>query len=425
MQNFILKGDICYSISPKELKTASDSYLVCLEGKSAGVFETLPAQYQDLRLLDCTGKLILPGLVDLHTHAPQFSTRALGMDLELIEWLNTYTFPGETKYADLAFAEQAYRGFVQALVRSPNTRSVIFATRHVPATVLLMSLLEESGLVTMVGKVNMDRHAPAPLCEVSAEASLHDTRMWLSETMGQYQRTAPILTPRFIPSCSNALMAGLGELQREFSLPVQSHLSENPREIAWVGKLVPEAESYGHAYYRNGLFGGEVPTVMAHCVWPTEDEFTLMRRQQIWVAHCPQSNSNLASGIAPVRRYLDAGIPVGLGTDVAGGAHLSIFRAIQDTIAASKLYWRLVDPNTAPLSLEEAFYLATLGGGRFFGQVGSFAEGFEFDALVVDDHALSGSGTFSITDRLARVVYLSDSRHLKRKFVRGLEIPLG
>jgi len=425
MKGFVLKGNICYSTSLKELKTAPDSYLVCLDGKSAGVFDVLPAEYQDLHLIDCSGKLILPGLVDLHTHAPQFPNRALGMDLELIEWLNTYTFPEETKYDDLTFAEHAYRAFVHALQRSPNTRSVIFATRHVPASVLLMDLLEESGLVTMVGKVNMDRNAPEPLCEVSAEASLRDTRTWLSEVMGQYQRTVPILTPRFIPSCSDALMAGLGELQREFSLPVQSHLSENPREIEWVRKLVPEAETYGHAYYRHGLFGGAVPTVMAHCVWPTAEEFALIREQRVFVAHCPQSNVNLASGIAPVRRYLDAGVPVGLGSDVSGGVHLSMFRAIQDAIASSKLYWRLIDPESAPLSLEEGFYLATLGGGRFFGQVGSFEPGFEFDALVVDDRELSDASMLSIADRLARVVYLSDARHLVRKFVRGLEIPLG
>ena len=425
MQNFILKGDICYSISLKELKTAPDSYLVCLDGKSAGVFDVLPAQYQGLHLIDCTGKLIIPGLVDLHTHAPQFPNRALGMDLELIEWLNTYTLPEETKYADLAFAEEAYRTFVQALQRSPNTRSVIFATRHVPATVLLMNLLEESGLVSMVGKVNMDRHAPEPLCEASAEASLRDTRTWLSEVMGQYQRTTPILTPRFIPSCSDELMAGLGEIQREFALSVQSHLSENLREIDWVRKLVPEAETYGHAYCRHGLFGGDAPTVMAHCVWPTTEEFALIQEQQVFVAHCPQSNVNLASGIAPVRRYLEAGIPVGLGSDVSGGVHLSIFRAIQDAIACSKLYWRLIDPEAAPLWLEEGFYLATLGGGRFFGQVGSFEPGFEFDALVMDDGGLSDVGTLSLTDRLARVVYFSDARHLTQKFVRGLEIPLG
>lgn len=422
MQNFVLKGDICYSTSLKELNTAPDAYLVCLDGKSAGVFDVLPEQYQDFRLIDCTDKLILPGLVDLHTHAPQFPNRALGMDLELIEWLNTYTFPEETKYADLAFAEEAYRIFVQALQRSPNTRSVIFATPHVPATVLLMNLLEASGLVTMVGKVNMDRNAPEPLCEASADASLGDTRTWLSEVMGQYQRTSPILTPRFIPSCSDELMAGLGEIQREFSFPVQSHLSENPREIDWVRELVPDAETYGHAYYRHGLFGGHVPTVMAHCVWPTAEEFALIQKQQVFVAHCPQSNMNLASGIAPVRRYLDAEIPVGLGSDVSGGVHLSMFRAIQDAIASSKLYWRLIDPEAAPLSLEEGFYLATLGGGRFFGQVGSFEPGFEFDALVLDDQAISDAGTHAIPDRLARAVYLSDTRHLERKFVGGLEI---
>jgi len=270
----------------------------------------------------------------------------------------------------------------------------------------------------------MDRHAPEGLVEASAAASLADTRVWLSEVSGRYQRVSPILTPRFIPACSDALMAGLGEIQREFGLPVQSHLSENPAEVDWVGELRPEALSYGHAYYENGLFGGAVPTVMAHCVWPSESEFALMERQKIWVAHCPQSNMNLASGIAPLRRYLDAGIPVGLGSDVAAGAHTSIFRAMEDAIGASKLYWRLVDQDAAPLTLAEAFYLGTLGGGRFFGEVGSFLPGFEFDALVIDDGAIPGREGLSVEDRLERVVHLSDERQILRKFVRGVAVEL-
>ena len=424
MQDFVLKGDICYSVSPQELCTVSGGYLVCIDGKSAGVFADLPERYKDLPLLDYTGKLILPGLVDLHVHAPQFPFRALGMDLELIEWLNTYTFPEEAQYGDLAYAERAYRSFVQDMRRGPNTRGVVFATVHVPSTVLLMDLLEASGLVTMVGKVNMDRHAPDSLRETDATTSLQDTRLWLSEVMGKYQRTSPILTPRFVPSCSDELLAGLGEIQREFALPVQSHLSENPREIAWVEELVPGAESYGHAYYRHGLFGGAAPTVMAHCVWPTDVEFALMERQEVMVAHCPQSNINIASGIAPVRRFLDAGIPIGLGSDVAGGAHTSIFRAMVDAIGVSKLYWRLMDSDAAPLSLEEGFYLATLGGGAFFGKVGGFEAGFAFDALVIDDADLACVRELSIADRLARVVYLSDARHIQRKFVGGMEISL-
>lgn len=422
MNNFVLFGDICYSASAQTLHTATGAYLVCVDGKSAGVFEVLPEQYRDLPVMDCTGQLILPGLVDLHTHAPQYAMRSLGMDLELIDWLNTHTFPEEAKFSDLAYAKSVYEMFIRDIRRGPNTRSVVFATRHLPATMLLMELLEASGLVSMVGKVNMDRNAPEPLVERDAAASLTDTRAWLQAVTGRYKRTTPILTPRFIPACSDALMVGLGELQREYRLPVQSHLSENQGEIIWVGKLYPHAMSYGHAYHAHGLFGGDVPTVMAHCVWPSDDEFSLIAQQKIWVAHCPQSNQNLASGIAPVRRYLEAGVPVGLGSDVAGGAHTSIFRAMSDAIVASKLYWRLVDRNMAPLTLEEAFYLGTLGGGSFFGQVGSFAAGFEFDAIVIDDGEIPGKQDLTIPDRLARVVHVSDPRQIKRKFVRGMAL---
>ena len=422
MKNFVLKGDICYSKSLTELHSQENAYLLCIDGKSAGVFDVLPVQYQDLPLLDYSDHLIIPGLVDLHLHAPQLPYRALGMDLELIDWLNAYTFPEEARYDDLDYAKEAYGQFVGELQAGPNTRGVIFATRHVEATILLMDLLEASGLSTMVGKVNMDRNTPDPLCEGSASQSLADTKRWLETVGGRYINTQPILTPRFVPSCSDALLAGLGEIAREFSLPVQSHLSENKGEIAWVQGLVPDAPSYGHAYHKHGLFGGAVPTVMAHCVWPSDIEFSLMQEQGVWVAHCPQSNINLSSGIAPVRKFLEGGVPVGLGSDVAGGVHTSIFRAIVDAIGVSKLYWRLVDQGAKPLSLEEGFYLATLGGGSFFGTVGSFEAGYALDALVIADKTLRTVQTKTLQDRLAKVIYLSENRHIKEKFVAGKKL---
>ena len=425
MTNFVLKGDICHSITSKTLETAHNAYLVCLDGLSAGIFQTLPEQYKALPLMDHTNHLILPGLTDLHIHAPQFTFRSLGMDLELIDWLNTHTFPEEARYADLAYADHAYQAFVQDLRQGPTTRTNIFATRHVPATIRLMDLLEDSGLITTVGKVNMDRNAPDPLREQDAAASLADTQTWLREINGRYTRTSPILTPRFIPACSDALMAGLGQIQRQWNLPVQSHLSENKQEITWVKDLVPEAESYAHAYYQHGLFGGDVPTVMAHCVWPSEEELTLMQAQKIWVAHCPQSNINLSSGIAPIRKFLDLNIPVGLASDMAGGVHTSIFRAISDAIAVSKLYWRLMDQTAQPLTLEEAFYLATCGGGSFFGKVGNFQPGYDLDALIIDDSTLTPPReNLPLPDRLTRVIYLSENRHIQKKYVQGLEIAL-
>jgi len=368
--------------------------------------------------------LIVPGLVDLHVHAPQFAYRSLGMDLELIDWLNTHTFPEEARYADLDYAAYAYRAFVGDVQRGPNTRAVVMATQHVPATVMLMDFIEASGLRAMVGKVNMDRNAHPDLVEADAATSLNDTRAWLREIEGRYQRVTPILTPRFIPSCTDELMSGLAEIQGELGLSIQSHLSENQGEVAWVAELAPDSLSYGHAYHRFGLFGGDVSTVMAHCVWPSEAEFHLLREQRVFVAHCPQSNINLSSGIAPARRYLDAGVPMGLGSDVAGGAHTSIFRAMVDAIGVSKLYWRHVDQDSPPLTLEEAFYLGTLGGGRFFGEVGSFAPGFEVDALVIDDQSIPGRRELMIPDRLARTVYLSNDRQIKRKFVGGIEVEL-
>jgi guanine deaminase len=422
--DFVLRGDIVYSESPAALVCREGAFLVCREGKSGGVFAGVPPEYAGYPLYDYSGKLIVPGLTDLHIHASQFGFRGLGMDLELLDWLEKRAFPEEAKFSDPSYARLAYGLFTEALRRGPSTRLCVFATVHPEASVILQDLLEESALGARVGKVSMDRNCPEALREQGPEAALRNIGEWLALSGERnYRRISPILTPRFIPSCSGDLLRALGKLARDRGLPVQSHLSENRREIAWVRELCPGSDHYGGAYADFGLFGGEVPTIMAHCVWPEEEELALIKERGVYIAHCPQSNTNLGSGIAPVRRMLNRGIPVGLGSDVAGGVHSSIFRAMTDAIQASKLRKVLMPPggreeDCRPLGLEEAFWMGTAGGGAFF-NTGSFEEGREFDALVLDDGDLAGPFPLSVRERLERAVYLAEDRRIISKWVQG------
>ena len=442
--SFILKGNICWSRSPRKIAAVPGGYLVCSGGISGGVYDTfeeIPPEFCAFELRDCGDALIVPGMTDLHVHAPQYTFRGLGMDMELLEWLETNAFPEEARYSELEYADRAYSIFTEDLKRSATTRAAIFATLHVPAAMLLMDKLEAAGLVTLVGKVNMDRNSKPYLQEADAGESLRDTEDWIGQAAGRhYERTAPILTPRFTPSCSDELMEGLGALRRKYRLPVQSHLSESLPEIKWVKKLCPWAGCYADTYDRYGLLGdvGDDPpeneahtasrsdrtgTIMAHYVYCSAEEMDLLDKKHVFIAHCPQSNTNIASGIAPIRQYLDRGMKVGLGTDVAGGAHLSLFRAIVDAISVSKLRWRLCDQRLVPLKMEEAFYMATAGGGEFFGKVGSFEKGYEFDALVIDDSAYRAARKLEVRERLDRFIYLAEGPgDIMGKYVRGRKI---
>lgn len=417
-KTFALKGNIFYSTDSKNIKAHEKSYLVISEGKVAGVFENLPEKFSGIEIKDYGEDLIMPGMIDSHVHAPQFPFRGLGMDLELLDWLNTYTFPEEKKYKDLEYAEQVYKSFTEALTASPTTRAVIFSSIHVPATKILMEKLEASGLITYVGKVNMDRNSPEYLKETT-EQSLKDTEIFINESKN-YKRTRPILTPRFTPSCSDELMKGLGELKKKYNLPVQSHLSENPSEVEWVRELCPDSKNYADTYDRAGLL--DEKTIMAHCVFLKDDEFELMAERKAFIAHCPQSNMNLASGVAPVKRFLLRGINVGLGTDLAAGATLSMFRAIADTVGVSKLRWRFINNEQKPLTFSEAFYMATMGGGKFFGSVGSFLPGYEADVIVLPERN-SGVRREHLLERLEQSIYLADENvKLTAKYVEGEKI---
>lgn len=419
----ILKGDICYTPSPEKMVCMEDGYLVCENGICKYVTKELPGKLLDFPISDYSGKLIMPGLIDLHVHAPQYSFRGLGMDMELLEWLNCRTFPEERNYQDETYAKRAYEIFAEDLRRGPNTRACVFGTLHVAGTLILMDELEKSGICAFVGKVNMDRNSPDFLREQSADESLANTKEWLRQVKKkEYHSVKPMLTPRFIPSCTDALMEGLKQIQAEWGLPVQSHLSENQGEISWVKELSPQSAFYGDAYDRFGLFGGDVPTVMAHCVWSEEEEQKRMKERGIYIAHCPQSNENLASGIAPVRAYLEQGMHVGLGSDVAGGAHMSIFRAMADAVQMSKIRWRLVDQSQKPLTVPEVFYLGTKGGGSFFGKVGSFESGYELDAVIIDDSIYRHPQKLSVEERAERLIYLHDGSTVLHKFVAGKQL---
>lgn len=420
MEQVVCKGQLCFSTGPETRQSIPDGFLVCTDGICRGAFSTLPEAYRDLPLLDFGNRLILPGLVDLHLHAPQFAYRGLGMDLELLDWLNTHTFPEEAKYRELSYAAPAYRQFVQTLQSSFTTRAVMFATAHTPATEYLMDLLEESGLETYVGRVNMDQNCPENLREPSPAAAIAETRRWLADVDGRYRRTRPILTPRFVPSCSEALLSCLGELARQTGLPVQSHLSENLGEIALVKQQYPDASCYAQVYERFGLL--DTGCILAHCVHSGPEELSILKQRGVYIAYSPESNMNLASGAAPVSRYLKQGLRVGLASDLAGGSSLNLFQAMAHAVQASKLRWRLLDQQTPPLTFDQAFYLATLGGGRFFGSVGTFADGYQFDALVLDDSRYPSVLPLTIEQRVERLAYLSEPSCLVAKFISGKRV---
>ena len=337
----------------------------------------------------------------------------------LLPWLQNYTFPEEMKYADMAYAERMYRRFVRDLWRFGTMRACVFATIHTDSTRLLMRLFQEAGMGALVGKVGMNRNCPEGLSE-RVDDMVAGYESLISEFNGEpMSLVRPIITPRFIPSCSSEMLQACGQLADKYQLPVQSHLSENKDEIAWVQELEPESTSYGDAYDRYGLFG-QTPTIMAHCVWTDGDELALMKRRGVVVAHCPTSNFNVASGMAPIRRFLDEGLQVGLGSDISGGHDLNIFRMMVYAIQVSKMHYQQ-NHERAFLSLSEAFWIATKSAGRFFGRVGSFEPGYEFDALVIDDGDLNHDH-YSLLHRLERYIYLGDDRQILHRFCRGKEI---
>lgn len=415
MALYAIKGDFIWTEEPSRFRTMRNGYLVVDNGVIESLTEECPENYD---IIDYSGHLIIPGLSDLHLHAPQYAYMGLYMDEELLTWLEKHTFPEEAKYRNIGYAEKAYTAFVKDLLSGPTTRLSAFGTIHADSTLLLMRLLDEAGFYGFAGKVNMDRNSPDYLSE-DTDVSISETIRFLDSAEGNIK---PIITPRFIPSCSDKLLRKLGMIAKERNLPVQSHLDENLSEVEWVKELCPWSTSYSDAYDHFGLLGN-TPTIMAHVVWPSDDEIALLSERDVFVAHAPSSNTNLSSGIAPVRKFMKNGVKTGLATDVSGGSSLSLFRVIQDAIGVSKLRWRIKDDSDSPLTTSEAFFLASKGGGAFFGKVGSFEAGFDADFSVLDESLINTPlDGLSVSERLEMYIYRAADKPVFAKYIKGKKV---
>lgn len=415
------KGNILYSQDKDTLLSWDNSYILVQDGIIRGVYRQLPAEFPKENLIDWGDRLIIPGFCDMHVHAPQFLQRGLGMDKDLLDWLNTYTYPSESKFSDPEYAEKVYSLFVEELLRQGTLQVNCFPSIHYEASSILFKLLEKRGLFAFSGKLNMDQNSPEYYIE-DTEQSLKETERFITEHLGRSGNNQVAIIPRFTITCSEELLAGLGKLVQKYSLPVHSHMCEAVNEMKVVQELFPNYKNGAEIFAQNNLLG-QTPTIMAHCIFMDDDVLELMKNPNCLAVHCPEATVNInAGGIMPVKKLLDMGINLALGSDIGSGANLSIARGIAATIQLSKIR-TMYDQEWGAVNLAEAFYMATRSGGRYFDKVGAFEEGYCFNALVIDDNNLPGVGLTSV-ERLERFCYAGDDRNIVERYILGQEIQL-
>ena len=370
-------------------------------------------------VVDLSGRIITPGLVDTHLHAPQIEMIG-SYGGHLLEWLNRYTFPTERKFEDPEHARRVARAFYDELLRHGTLTALIFSTVHASATDIFFEEAERRGIRGIVGKAMMDRHAPEYLLDKSAQQSYDESRAllekWHNRGLLRYA-----ITPRFAPTSTPEQLACAGQLKHEFpDAWVHTHISENRNEVRWVQELFPEAE-YADVYDRYGLLGDR--TVLAHGVWLTPEELDLLSRRRARISHCPNSNLFLGSGLFPLHRVLEAGVVVGLGSDIGAGTTPSLFNAMADA-------YKVQQVQGVSLSPFHLWYLATLGGARALtldDETGSLETGKSADFLVIDVRAtpllaLRTSRATSAEDLLAGLIFMGDDRAVEQSYIAGRRV---
>ena len=377
-------------------------------------------------------KFICPGFVDAHAHAPQHAFTGTGMDLPLLEWLQTYTFPHEARFSNVKHAQQIYDRAVVSHLRNGSTTVSYFATIHIEACKVLVNIVRDRGQRALVGKVNMDRNSPDNYCETT-ENSLRDTQTFVDYVLNLNDSlVVPVITPRFVPTCTPTLMKGLGKIAKDNTLPIQSHMGETLEEYAWVRSLHPEETTYAQVYQNHDLLPKNGVVYMAHCIHCGTGERQIMLEQGCGVVHCPNSNFTLGSGICNVRQWVQEGHVVGLGTDVAGGYSPSILDAIRNARIASVAVTQVTGKQNSKvvqdhrLSFAQLFYLATLGGANCVGLgdvVGNFDVGKDLDALIIDCNAKGSPTTVyehdNLLDQFQKFLFLGDDRNIIEVIVKG------
>ena len=386
------------------------------DGRIASVGDWAAAP-QDADVVDLSGMLLTPGFIDTHLHAPQLEMIG-SYGGHLLEWLNRYTFPTERKFEDPEHARVVARAFYDELLRNGTLCALVFSTIHREATDIFFQEADRRGFRGIIGKTMMDRNAPEYLLDDSPQSAYDESRALL-EKWHRHGLLRYAITPRFAPTSTPALLAAAGALKKEFpDAWVHSHISENRNEVRWVQELFPEAAEYADVYDRYGLLDDR--TVLAHGVWLTPEELDLLARRGSRIAHCPNSNLFLGSGLFPLHRVLDAGVVVGLGSDIGAGTTPSLFNAMADA-------YKVQQVQNVSLSPFHLWYLATLGGARALtldGETGSLEAGKSADFLALDLHAtpllaMRTGRASSLEDLLAGLIFMGDDRAVARSFIAG------
>ena len=343
------------------------------------------------------GQILLPGLVDLHVHAPQWPQAGRALELPLARWLRDCTFPLESRCADLEYACTVYDDLVGCLLANGSTTAVYFATIHEPASLALAATCLRRGQRAYVGRVAMDDPAQCPehYRDPGAQAGIEATRRFIGGvralTGNARALVRPMVTPRFIPSCTDALLHGLGRLAAECDCAVQTHCSESD----WAHAFVRARTGRSDAASLDGFGLLRPGSILAHGNFIDDDDMDRIAGRGAAVAHCPISNAHFAGAVFPLRRALDRGVHVGLGTDISGGYSPSILDNARQAMIAARMLESGTDPARPPIArgageatridCREAFWLATAGGGEALDlPIGRFGPGYAFDAILVD-----------------------------------------
>ena len=402
-----------------QVRYVEDGLLITEQGKVTwfGTWQEGQARItNEMEFAHYPDQLIVPGFIDTHIHFPQ--TEMVGAYGEqLLEWLNTYTFPTEMQFKDKKYADEIAHFFVNELLKNGTTTALVFCTVHPQSVDALFEAAERHQMRLIAGKVMMDRHAPEDLCD-TAETAYTESKA-LIEKWHAKGRNIYAITPRFAPTSTPEQLEKAGQLKAEYpDVYVHTHLSENKNEIAWVKDLFPEQKGYLDVYHHYGLTGSQ--SVFAHCVHLEDAEWDCMHDTDSAIAFCPTSNLFLGSGLFPLKKTWEKNVKVGLGTDIGAGTSFSQLQTLNEAYKVQQL-------QGDKLSAFESLYHATLGGAKALNlddKLGNFNLGKEADFVVLNLNAtalqtLRQQRAKNIEDALFALFTMGDDRNVKATYVYG------
>lgn len=419
----LYRAKILNPLENGEIEFFYDGYLIVdKKGKivECDDFELFEDDLNNFNVNNFSDFLIIPGMIDSHTHILQYDEIGTGSG-QLLDWLNNYIFPLEARFDDFLFSYHKAKSFFEKLLKNGTTTVFVYSSIHYNSTSAVFEAAADAGINVFIGNSMGNEPNSSGLQYSTEENILISEKLLKKFHKSAHGQLEFVVTPRYAGNCSFDLLKRAGDFAKANDLYIQTHIAENGGELDYIKKKFPDFKNYTDIYDKAGLIGEK--TILAHGIYLKDEEINIIKNSGAIIAHCPNSNRYLSSGVMPLDNYQKKDLKITLGTDIAGGFYKSIIEEAKEAVESSKTYKMFIDYNSEIVNPNQAFKLSNIEAAKSLGissKCGNLEKGKNADFLIIDNIDFNYKDT--IERIIAKLIYTSSKSEIKHTFINGIKM---